>query len=80
MSIINKVLNMWREGSMMDEVCMRIWNWWVNVKLVLKNGRRICWKGKECCVKCGWNNKGICEVDEDEVLRDIWWNKRKGYE
>lgn len=25
-----KVLNCWKEGSFIDELCMRIWNWIVS--------------------------------------------------
>lgn len=78
MSIISKLLNMWEEGSVMDEVCMRIWNLWVNVKLVWKNGgKRKCYVGRKCDVRCWWNNEGVCDVDEDEMMRDIWYNMRR---
>jgi len=33
MRIISYLLNCWTEDSLMDELCMRVWNWYVtNIK------------------------------------------------
>jgi hypothetical protein len=36
---------------------------------------KICWKGRKCeIISCGWNVKGMCNVDEKESEEDYSYN------
>ena len=70
MGIISYLLNCWPEGSTMDEVACRVWNWYVRVRGPRKTLYAPCIKGTYCtALTCQWiGDDGMCVVPDQATL------------